>query len=252
MAQKSIKNNLDAAKAIRNRRKELHLTIEEAAKRAGVGTKTWCRYEAGDAIRQDKYKGVCKALNWLKFPTDNEENDIFDIESYKMHEAWSTYLEKTFGNLAAISFAVGSDILLDHINEDLRELSKLPKGTHIGQIGTSFLEHLLPEQFLMNYDYEFLYALRAELDLLRRIAKTGSKIIAHSVLDELILHLIVDESEFLIENDIKSIDESDWREWIYDIFDDADIDMLLYSDGYVSTDNCYHFSYWLDRQFYLD
>ena len=65
MATKSIQGNTDIAKKIKMRRNELGLTIEEAAKRAGVGTKTWCRYEAGESIRQDKYKGVCKALNWI-------------------------------------------------------------------------------------------------------------------------------------------------------------------------------------------
>ena len=63
MAQKSISGTLKLAEKIRARRNELHLTIEEAAKRAGLGTKTWCRYEAGESIREDKYRGVCKALN---------------------------------------------------------------------------------------------------------------------------------------------------------------------------------------------
>ena len=68
MTQKTIQGNADLAKQIRLRRSELGLTIEEAASRAGVGTKTWCRYEAGESIRSDKCKGVCKALNWLSLP----------------------------------------------------------------------------------------------------------------------------------------------------------------------------------------
>ena len=51
MAQKTIQGNEFLAKQIKLRRKELGLTIEEAASRAGVGTKTWCRYEAGESIR---------------------------------------------------------------------------------------------------------------------------------------------------------------------------------------------------------
>lgn len=43
MTQKTIQGNADLAKQIRLRRSELGLTIEEAASRAGVGTKTWCR-----------------------------------------------------------------------------------------------------------------------------------------------------------------------------------------------------------------
>jgi len=51
MAQKTVKGNSDIAKQIRDRRIQLKLTIEEAASKAGVGTKTWSRYEAGETIR---------------------------------------------------------------------------------------------------------------------------------------------------------------------------------------------------------
>ncbi|MGN0742458.1 MAG: helix-turn-helix domain-containing protein, partial [Candidatus Fimadaptatus sp.] len=77
------------ADAIRKRRTELNLTIEEAAYRAGVGIKTWCRYESGESIRQDKAKGVCKALNWHSLPGADDKDDEFDFDEYKNHEAWS-------------------------------------------------------------------------------------------------------------------------------------------------------------------
>lgn len=60
MASKSIQGSQTLAKKIRSRRNELGFTIEEAAKRAGVGTKTWCRYEAGESIREDKYRESVK------------------------------------------------------------------------------------------------------------------------------------------------------------------------------------------------
>ena len=47
MAQKTVQGNNNLATQIKNRRNELGLTIEEAATRAGVGTKTWSRYESG-------------------------------------------------------------------------------------------------------------------------------------------------------------------------------------------------------------
>lgn len=252
MAQKSISGNLELAEKIKLRRNELNLTIEEAAKRAGVGTKTWSRYEAGESIRQDKYKGVCKALNWMQLPIEDDEDVKFDLEEYRNHEAWSKYLEETFGEVAALSFAIGSDILLDYIKDDLNELSRQPKGTHIGQLGTSFLEGILPDQFLMNYDYEFLYAMKSGLIHLRKIAKFGSEIIAHCVLDELLLILAVDESEFLIENNPNLEVDDQWKDWVYDIFDDADIDMFLFSNSYLSEDHEYHFLQWLKCQFYCD
>lgn len=56
MAPKTILSNEDLGKKIKVRRNELRLTIEEAASRAGVGVKTWCRYESGGSIRKDKCK----------------------------------------------------------------------------------------------------------------------------------------------------------------------------------------------------
>lgn len=247
MAQKSISSNLELAEKIRKRRNELNLTIEEAAKRAGVGTKTWCRYEAGESIRQDKYKGVCKALNWMQLAIEDDEEIKFDLEEYRTHDAWSKYLEDTFGEVAALSFAIGSDILLDYIKDDLNELSKQPKGTHIGQLGASFLESILPHQFLMNYDYEFLYAMKSELIHLRKIAKFGYDLSPQSVLDELLLVLIMEESEFLIENNENLDVDDDWKEWVYEINEDMDIDMCLYSGDYISDKNIYHFSHWLEQ-----
>lgn len=100
MAQKTVQGNNNLATQIKNRRNELGLTIEEAATRAGVGTKTWSRYESGGSIRTDKCKGVCKALNWRILPNqdilDDQNIDNSDIID-KNHEAWSTFLEDEFG-----------------------------------------------------------------------------------------------------------------------------------------------------------
>ena len=85
MAQKIIHGNMTLAEQIKSRRNELGLTIEEAAIRAGVGTKTWYRYETGKSIRKDKCKGICRALNWrilpgndikIKASTDNKSVTI--------------------------------------------------------------------------------------------------------------------------------------------------------------------------------
>ena len=102
----------------------------------------------------------------------------------------------------------------------------------------------------MNYDYEFLYAMKSHLINLRSVAKSGKKIVAHSVLDEILLVLVADESEFLIENNSKIEVEPGWKEWAYDILGDADVDMYLYSNTYLAPNNGYHFSHWLDEQFY--
>lgn len=200
MALKAIDGSMKLAGKIKAKRMELGLTIEEAAHKAGVGIKTWCRYEAGGSIRKDKCKGVCKALNWKLLPTEDDETDSFKRENYRTHEAWSSYLERNFGEMAAVSFAAGSDILLDFIKEDMEALSSKAKGTHVGQLDVSWLAPILPPQFLMEYNYEFLYSMRAKLIYLRALAKAGADMMAHSPIEEIIYLLIVDEAELLIES----------------------------------------------------
>ena len=259
MAQKSIKGSLKLGEFIKLRRNELNLTIEEAASKAGVGTKTWSRYESGESIRKDKCRGVCKALSWHSFPEGEESNtnNTLDLDEYKNHKAWSSYIMENFGASAAISFVIGSDILHDNLQEDLEALSSMPRGSHVGEIDISWVAASLPPQFLMRYDYDFLYILLDTVNRFRSQAPMGNQIIAHSVIEELALYLIVEESRFLMESIKLNIEEDDdvedydaWDEWIFDIFDDMDVVTFLYSDIYLDNDHTYHFNHWLERQFY--
>ena len=254
MGQKTIMGSPELANSIKLRRNELGLTIEEAARKAGVGTKTWCRYEAGGAVRRDKGKGICRALNWHSFPQkESEEESPLAAEDYEAHEAWSSYIMENFGRMSAVSFVVGSDILLDNLQEDMEALASLPRGSHIGQVDISFLKGVLPPQFLMMYDYDFLYALYTTVIQLRTVAHAGREIVAHRVIDELALYLIVEESRFLVESKMVDDEQQDagWDEWIFDIFDDMYIITFLYSNMYVSEKDTYHFSRWMEEQFYM-
>ena len=161
MSKRTIEGTPVLGETIKSRRLELGLTIEEAASKANVGTKSWCRYESGESIRSDKVKGICKALNWLAFPNqDLDEENIFNLEEYLNHDAWSQYLCERYGEAVAIAFAIGSDIILDHIKEDLSNIATLPRYSHLGQLRFSMIGDELPEQFLTRYDYEFLYQLK--------------------------------------------------------------------------------------------
>ena len=257
MSQPSIQGSVRLAEAIRCRRQELGLTIQEAAAKANVGIKTWCRYEAGESIRRDKVKGICKTLNWSVLPGDTEDKDAFDLEEFKSHEAWSQFICDNFGEAAAISFVLGSDSMIDSLNEDLNELSRMPRGTHIGQLPVSMMKDLLPEQFLMRYDYEFLYSLKAAIQRLQAVASGGKQFSAHSVMEELALYLCTEEADFSMDILRPQLESAgidgldDWQEWIYDLFDDDDIDMLLYSGADLPPDNKYHFDHWADNQFYF-
>lgn len=258
MAQKTIQGNEELARKIKFRRNELNLTIEEAAARAGVGTKTWSRYEAGESIRTDKCKGICKALNWRDFST-SESNGIKKTltEEYKDHEAWSPFLAENYGFRAAASFATGSDILLDSIKQDLSDLAAMPIGSHIGQLSTSFISDGLPVQFLMRYDYDCLYQMKCTLLRLRMKAKMAIPMVAHSVLEELIIYLCNEEAEALIEigaaaDELDDDEFGDSKEWLFDMFGDMDIITFLYSNVYLGENHPYHFAHWNDQQFYMD
>lgn len=256
MSQRVIPGTPKLAEALRSRRQELGLTIEEAASRAGVGIKTWCRYEAGESIRQDKAKGICKTLNWHAFPGVAEENGIrFDFDEYKRHDAWSKYICDRFGEAAAISFVIGSDTVLDQLEEDLRELSALPRGTHVGQLPVSMMKDILPAQFLMRYDYEFLYCLKTTVAKLRATAHYSEHFFAHSVIQELAMYLFSERAEFLMECMAPEMEScgveglETWNEWVFDFFGDMDIATCLYSDVCLSHDHIYHFDHWTEEQF---
>jgi DNA-binding XRE family transcriptional regulator len=264
MAQRIIKGHAALGKEIRQRRNALGLTIEDAASKAGVGTKTWSRYEAGESIRKDKSIGICKALNWHCIPgEDQEDSGNFNLNEYKKSEAWSQYLANAFGEAAAISFVIGSDILLDNVQQDLQELTSMPKGTHIGQLGASWLEGDLPPQFLMQYDYDFLFLLQTTINRFRSIASSGLQIIAHTVIEELVLYLIMENSRFLMESIVSNTEQEedeledsdsyyDWDSWAFSLFDDMDIVTFLFSGFYVENSSPYHYSHWQDAQFYCE
>lgn len=265
----------DIAKLIKERRMELGLSVEEAARKADVGAKSWYRYESGSPIRIDKVKNVCRALSWSKLPGQEE----IDISEYKNLEAWSPFIETNFGTIAAILFAVGSDLLLDYIIQDLEKLAERPKGTHVGELSFSWLTDLLPEQFLMNYDYEFLYKMKCELLLLRKRLACGSQFNAHTVMQELLIYLCDDVGKVSFDmdenvekllrddeavlSDLFADEDYEFEEyehetpaydsgWVFNLFDDADIVICLYSDFIVNPDNDYHFDHWFKEQFYVE
>ena len=191
-----------------------------------------------------------------------------------MNEAWSPYLAEVFGKKVAIAFVIGSEILLDRLDEDIRGISSLPKGSHIGELDASWISSSLPPQFLMRYDYDFLYALRKTIIKFRKAAPVVDIIQAHSVMEELALFLIQQEGISFFEicteyeynesekedNDEDNYDDDDYvgdydfdYEWAFDIFDDMDIVTCFYSDWYLlDSEHSYHFDHWFEEQFYMD
>lgn len=179
------------------------------------------------------------------------------MEEYKHHEAWSDALCKRFGEAVAISFVIGSDLVLDYLEDDLEELSQMPRGTHVGQLSGSMMKAILPEQFLMRYDYDFLYQLKANVKELRTEARYQDHFLAYSVIQEMLIYLFAEESKFLMESMWQEMEEcgvsglDQLEDWPFDLFDDMDIVTYLYSDEYVTPDHAYHFDHWADQQFYM-
>jgi len=294
MATISTMNSPELSKAIKERRQELDLSITKAAAKAGISIKTWTRYEAGESIRADKVKNVLKALNWKSFPRADDQqlhSSKYDIEKFKKSHGWSKFLEKNFNQYIAASFVIGSENLRDEIEEDLRDLSGMPRGTHVGQLPMSWMEIYLPKLFLTRYDYEFLFNMKSALAALvqraRSTPETGD-FRAHTVVEEILLLTISKEAETMMKDwenemdaegisymtDIFSVvdDICDDEEhlkypyygylptWVFELFDDDDISWCLYNDGeftdefrneYVTEDHIYHFSHWFEEQFYL-
>ena len=187
---------------------------------------------------------------------DKKNKLNIELDEYKNNGIWSVYLEEVFGVEAAVSFAIGSDIFLDYITEGLHELSLMPNGAHVGQLKLSVLRNSLPEQFLTNYNYEFLYKMKCTLCAIRKRAKAGRDILAHSVLEELIIYLCSAEAVSFIEtehNEEKDVSKEypELKEWVFDLFGDMDIKSFLYSDLYLPDSHPYHFDYWDDLQFYM-
>ncbi|MGY3517728.1 helix-turn-helix domain-containing protein [Micromonospora sp. PTRAS2] len=256
MAPRTKSGSAELAAAIRERRVALNLSIEEAAAKAGVGAKSWSRYESGGAIRQDKARGVCRALGWSKLPGDEKNPDhpaddwLREVDH--SHRAWSEALGDLYGKACATTFAVGSDVIGDQLADDLGALTDQPRGTHLGQLAASWLDGELPPQFLPRYDYEFIYGLKAAVSRLRNRFAHGD-LVAHTVLEELALYLIFGYAEVLADMETTVFDDEtdDWRDWLAGILGDLDVEFLLFTSGVMLTpDAAYHFDNWDKPQFY--
>jgi transcriptional regulator with XRE-family HTH domain len=268
MAPRVILGSPELGAAIRQRRSILGFSIAEAAKRAGVSEKTWGRYEVGESIRTDKARAVCRTLGWSEsdlISHDVSDSDAFDIpNSFDIgpsHEAWSPFLQQVYGRRAAMGFAIGSDTVLDGLNDDIENLGKMPRGSHIGELEYSLLADLLPKQFLLRYDYDFMYKMRARLCHIREQLHLNKDFQIHMAADELLLALSFTDAypleDWVPENDPKDdtfLDDSlPWEEYSEEVVGGicGDIDyQLMYSKQLIPCWLPYHFDNWFVHTFH--
>ena len=242
--------------AMRARREELGMTVEQAANRAHVGQKTWSRYESGESIRNDKIKGVCASLGWKTLGDAYASEDVGRTDEAYLKsigegsEGWVPYIEQTLGRKAAVTFCVGSEILFDELSMDLEELAAMPRGSHLGMAGISLTLPYFPDQFVMRYDYEFIYKLRARLALLREALPLCDHFNVHMVADELLLRMIEQEAVPLMEAWAEHDKDDLSDDWVADICEDDNCSLYLYSPClYLEKQHTYHFDHWFDHSF---
>jgi hypothetical protein len=258
MTPRTIRGSVRLGAALRRRREELGLTIEHAARAAAVGSETWRRYETGGSIRRDKVRGICAALRWRSLPevdvTAGSTEPTESWESYpkdRFDDSYSEWLAEWLGSDCARAFAFGCDVLLDQTRDDLSELGKQARGTHIGQLGVSWLEGSLPPRWVPRYDYDFVYRLRHTIDQLRlRAVRPGFDGVPHltrSVADDLALHLIL-ESGMSSAEAFGSDAADDWTAWEYELNgEDDEVVRVLFSDTtYVGEESPFHFDRWFE------
>lgn len=55
---------------------------------------------------------------------EESDEEQFSITECRKYEMWSDYIEENYGEIAAASIAIGSDLVFDYVKQDLEELSK--------------------------------------------------------------------------------------------------------------------------------
>lgn len=128
-----------------------------------------------------------------------EENTI-PVSIFQEDDAWSSEIAERYGDGTAVAFVLGSSLLLEELENDLDQLSKMPRGTHIGMLKHSWLTDMLPDQFLMSYDYDFIYYWSTVIfDLRDRAANPNVTLMTNTLLEDISLFLIMEESDLIID-----------------------------------------------------
>lgn len=270
MTPRTVTGSARLGELIRKRRDELGLTIEEAARAGGVGSESWRRYEGGGSIRQDKVRGICKALRWRTLPAvDDVGEESVDADrrlnveladAVNQHASW---MVDAIGADGVLVLSYGLEISLDQIRMDLDELARRPRGAHLGEIPGSLLLDDLPEQWVTRYDYEFVYRFRCTIERLRLRAVhdlgwDGTGGYVRSVADDIALYVVMETGAGavgLVHEETEMEIEYDWLDWYYQLNgeDDRTVPALYSSLPYLKADALYirersdlHFDRWFN------
>ena len=251
MSQFSVQSNTDLGYRMRERRQELGLTIEAAARRAGVGTKTWYRYEAGEPIRRDKYQGVCQALGWSTLPIGEDGEKIeWTLSAFQNDEYWCPQIAYAYGDDAAVCIVVGARQVKQMIEDTLETLMKKPRETHIGEVSETGFAKWMPAEYMMRYDYAFMYELRNTLNnVLSRLndGKSIWDVRPQTTAEEILYYIMSQVGTWIFEHEWVPAKEFDRDGWIFKFFEGQDIKDALYSGRPVYHHTMYDFNEWFDE-----
>ena len=110
---------------IAKRRRELGLSVADLSHKCGIAAKTWYRYEAGNAIRDDKVQSVLSALKWSEFPS--EDLSVLSIVGNVdlSHWAYVSWIADKYDVLLAKMFACACDLVFNNLCSVVHDLSSI-------------------------------------------------------------------------------------------------------------------------------
>lgn len=121
---------MDINKKLKDRRKELHLTMLEVAQKVGVSEATVSRWESGDIanMRRDKIALLANALQVtpafiMEWGTDNTSNDATNEVYYDINKDY-TPTEKTLVSNFRLLNPKGQEIIIDTMDMALTKHKK--------------------------------------------------------------------------------------------------------------------------------
>jgi hypothetical protein len=203
--------------------------------------------EANSGKEGDKLGTVAGRWGWCRscraasmtgiWETTGEDREVMDALSVDIGEA------------GARAFEAGFAWLQNGIEDDIRELAKLPRGTHIGELAASWLHGVLPNRWMMHYDYDFLYRFLAAMFQLRTRAINEPAPCTVSAVDDLALHMILTQgAQRLREEDPERVAKGEEQAWELALNgDDEDVIIALFHEAIeVEPSNNWHFERWFD------
>lgn len=177
-----------------------------------------------------------------------------DIREAKKEGKWPYEIAKRYGIPAAYALLIGLELLEDEAKESYDELEN---GTAPEETSLAIM---LPKVFSGRYDNSFYKTMLEHIEAIREIIRDQAPFLMHSVLDELIIYLAIDEAEMYFELcplTLEALSDyakaADWYSWVADHFEDDDTVLCLYTFPQIALceESQFAFEHWTDNIFWM-